>query len=132
MDYEDGAAVYEIEFYTSTHEYEYKINAKTGAVYSKEAKALSNGSGSHHGQSQNQNPNQNQAGDSFIGTEQAKAAALRHAGCSAEQVVFTKAKLDYDDGRAVYEIEFTKDGLKYELEIDAATGGVLKYEMDRD
>ena len=132
MDYEDGAAVYEIEFYTSTHEYEYKINAKTGAVYSKEAKALSNGSGSHHGQSQNQNPNQNQAGDSFIGTEQAKAAALRHAGCSAEQVVFTKAKLDYDDGRAIYEIEFTKDGLKYELEIDAATGGVLKYEMDRD
>ena len=46
--------------------------------------------------------------------------------------MFTKAKLDYDDGRAVYEIEFTKDGLKYELEIDAATGGVLKYEMDRD
>ena len=132
MDYEDGAAVYEIEFYTSTHEYEYKINAKTGAVYSKEAKALSNGSGSHHGQSQNQNPNQNQAGDSFIGTEQAKAAALRHAGCSAEQVVFTKAKLDYDDGRAIYEIEFTRDGLEYELEIDAVTGGVLKYEVDRD
>lgn len=129
MDYEDGVAVYELEFYTSTHEYEYEINAKTGAVYSKEVKALSTGSGSHHGQSHA--PNQGQTGDSFIGTEQAKAAALRHAGCSAEQVVFTKAELDYDGGMALYEIEFIKDGLEYELEIDAATGAVLKYEVDR-
>ena len=36
MDYEDGTAVYVLKFYTPTHEYQYKINARTGAVYSRE------------------------------------------------------------------------------------------------
>ena len=36
MDHEDGTAVYVLEFYTSTHEYKYRINARTGAVYSRE------------------------------------------------------------------------------------------------
>lgn len=51
MDYEGGVAVYELEFYTSTHEYEYKINAQTGAVYSRETEALADdggGSGGGH------------------------------------------------------------------------------------
>lgn len=48
MDYEDGVAVYEIEFRTSTHEYEYEINAQTGAVYSKEVEAFSVTGGDHH------------------------------------------------------------------------------------
>lgn len=39
MDYEDGTAVYILEFYTSTHEYQYKINARTGAVLSREKEA---------------------------------------------------------------------------------------------
>lgn len=48
LDYEDGVAVYEIEFRTSTHEYEYEINAQTGAVYSKEVEAFSVTGGDHH------------------------------------------------------------------------------------
>ena len=38
MVYEDGAAVYALSFYTSVKEYEYKINARTGAVLSREMK----------------------------------------------------------------------------------------------
>ena len=36
MDYEGDTAVYVLEFYTSTHGYRYKINARTGAVHSRE------------------------------------------------------------------------------------------------
>ena len=42
MDYEGGTAVYVLEFYTSTHGYLYKINARTGAVYSREVEERSN------------------------------------------------------------------------------------------
>ena len=48
MDYEDGVPVYELEFYTATHEYEYKIHAQTGAVFSRHVEAHHN-SGGHHG-----------------------------------------------------------------------------------
>ena len=42
MDYEDGTAIYVLKFYTSTHEYQYKINARTGAVYGREVGERSN------------------------------------------------------------------------------------------
>ena len=36
LDMDSGISVYDIEFYTSVNEYEYEINAETGAVRSKE------------------------------------------------------------------------------------------------
>ena len=36
MDYEGDTVVYVLEFYTATHGYLYRINARTGAVYSRE------------------------------------------------------------------------------------------------
>ena len=39
--------------------------------------------------------------------------------------------LDYDDGRAEYEVEIRAGQTEYELKIDASTGTVLEYEVDR-
>lgn len=122
MDYEDGVPVYELEFYTATHEYEYEIHAQTGAVFSKHVEVHHN-SGDHHGGTAGQT-------GADIGAEAAKNAALNHVGCAAGDVVFTKVEQDYDDGRLVYEIEFYKDGLEYEFEIDGASGAVLSFERD--
>lgn len=122
MDYEDGVPVYEVEFYTATHEYEYEIHAQTGAVFSKHCEAHHT-SGGHHGDTTGQT-------GADIGAEAAKNAALNHAGCAAGDVTFTKVEQDYDDGRLVYEIEFYKDGLEYEFEIDGASGAVLSFERD--
>ncbi|MCC8080286.1 MAG: PepSY domain-containing protein [Oscillospiraceae bacterium] len=66
-----------------------------------------------------------------ITAEEAKAAALAHAGLTADEVTFTKQKLDYDDGRSVYDIEFyTAEYAEYDYEIDAATGEVLSFDYD--
>lgn len=63
--------------------------------------------------------------------EQAKAAALAHAGVSADQATFTEAKLDRDDGVLLYELEFyTAAGAEYEYEINAVSGAVLKSESN--
>jgi len=129
MDWEDRITVYELEFCTTTHAYEYEINAATGAVYDRSVEVLASYGGhhpdSHHGE-WHHGSNCN-----CIGTDAARLAALSHAGCSAGQVVFSKEELDYDGGRAVYEIEFYKDGIEYEYEIDAATGAVLEYNWDQ-
>ena len=41
-----------------------------------------------------------------------------------------KVELDYDDGRAEYEVEFRCNGIEYEYTIDAASGTILDYEWD--
>ncbi|MBP8785248.1 MAG: PepSY domain-containing protein, partial [Synergistaceae bacterium] len=62
---------------------------------------------------------------SYIGLEAAKQIALKHAGVSANDATFTKAKLDRDDGVAEYNIRFTSNKIRYRYEIDAKTGAVL-------
>ena len=55
---------------------------------------------------------------------------MSHAGLSASAVTGFQCELDEDDGRYRYEIEFRANGMEDEYEIDAATGTVLKAEMD--
>ena len=54
-----------------------------------------------------------------------------HAGLSADKVTFIEAKLDRDDGRQVYELEFFTDTKEYEYKVDAATGNILKAESEK-
>ncbi|MDE6455865.1 MAG: PepSY domain-containing protein, partial [Dysosmobacter sp.] len=67
----------------------------------------------------------------LISEDDAKAAALSHAGVSAQDADYIRWELDRDDGVQLYEIEFTVGRVEYEYEIDAVTGAVLKAEMDR-
>ena len=67
----------------------------------------------------------------YIGIDKARAIALsRVKGANNSHV--KKIKLDYDDGRPVYEGEIRYKGWEYEFEIDAITGRVLDWEKDRD
>ena len=126
LDYDDGIEMYDIEFYTSTNEYEYEINAKTGAIIKKEVEAIKNSSSRNSSTSSNSNSNNN----SYIGVDKAKSIALNHAGVS--DVIFEKAKLDRDDGKTIYEIEFYKDNIEYGYEIDAISGKIIDYDIDND
>lgn len=70
--------------------------------------------------------------NSYISVDQAKKTALEHAGLSENQVKFSSAKLENEDGQFEYEIEFYKDLVEYEYEIDAVTGEIMKSEIDYD
>lgn len=121
MDYDDGRRQYEVEFYnrSSFTEYDYEIDAATGRIidvdYDAEYYAPSSGTG---------------GSGQYISQDEAKNIALSRAGVSASQATFKKAEFDYDDGRAVYEIEFFSGSFEYEMEIDASTGTILGYERD--
>ena len=65
-----------------------------------------------------------------ITEEQAKAAALAHAGLTEAKVTFVSVRLDYDEGQQVYEVEFYKENTEYDYEIDAMTGEIRAYDTD--
>lgn len=68
-----------------------------------------------------------------ITADQAKEYALAHAGLSSNEVTFVKCKLDWEDGRQIYEVEFYgSDYTEYDYEIDASTGNVVKYDYDAE
>ena len=79
-------------------------------------------------------PQESSAGEAKLLTEeQAKERALAHAQLSAGEVNFTKVKLDWEDGRQVYEIEFVSgDWMEYEYEIDAVSGDVLAWDREQE
>lgn len=122
LDYDDGIAEYEIDFYTSTHEYDYEINAETGDVISKDVEAFKTNKQKTSGNAGNES--------SYIGVDKAKSIAVDHAGFSVSKVTFSKAKFENDDGYMVYEVEFYKDGREYEYTIDASKGTILEYDSE--
>ena len=128
FDYEDGRMVYELEFYANGAEYEYDIDASTGAV----AKSSQEGGRPQTGSGAGSGTAQSGAGGTSadIGREAALAAALNHAGVSQDQVYGLEVKQEYDDGRLEYEIEFKTGGWEYEYTISAADGAILDYERD--
>lgn len=130
LEMEDSIAVYDIEFYTSTNEYEYEINAASGKVHDKSVESLENNAGNKEGRTDETKNKENSS--TYIGLDKAKAIAVNHAGLMASDVTFSKAKLDTDDGNTVYEIEFYKDGIEYEYEIDASSGNILEFDTELD
>ncbi len=120
LDWDDGIAVYDIEFLTADTEYDYEIDAATGAVLDKSAELL------------RPNESPGQAMDAGIDVESAKEIAAAHAGLSKEEAFFTKAELELEHGRSEYEIEFYHDRIEYEYTIDAATGAILEYKSEYD
>ena len=65
-----------------------------------------------------------------IGTEQAQAIALDHAGLSASGVTGLKAGYDREDGD--YEVDFRQGDHEYDYTIHAYSGKVLSHDKEYD
>ena len=70
-------------------------------------------------------PAQNNA-NGAVTLEEAVNIALKDAGFTAADVIFTKKAQDTDDGVQKYEIEFTNGGYEYEYDINASTGQIIE------
>ena len=69
----------------------------------------------------------------MITEDEAKTIALEKAGKTNDEVTFIQSKLDMDDGRQVYDVEFyTADYKEYDYEIDAYTGEVVSFDYDAE
>ncbi|MDE5577958.1 MAG: PepSY domain-containing protein, partial [Oscillospiraceae bacterium] len=119
-DNDDGVLKYDIEFTANNTEYEYEISASDGSILESSVEAVRAVASAPAAT----------AVSSQITLDEAKDIALKHSGFTSNQVNFTKAQLDYDDGIAEYEIEFRVNGYEYEYKINAETGKIIEYEID--
>lgn len=124
LDREDGRVCYDVEFYCGSTEYDYDIDAVTGAVLSFDHDLDCYDIHYAHDDGHRQ-----EASSADLIT-QAEAQAIAQAQAPNAQVV--KCKLDRDDGRYVYEVELRDGPTEYECDINAVTGVILKWEVDYD
>ena len=122
-----GVACYKVEFTSGEYAYAYTINAETGAVMemsSQEQNAQASGTQTETADPAAPAPAQNATGTGTV-DEAAQKIALEHAGVKAADATITKSKLDYEDGRQVYDIEWYAGGAKYDYEIATDTGEII-------
>ena len=123
---DESPAHYEVEIRSqSGEEFEYKIDAYTGAILESKREAAD---GTEVPVVQPSNP----AASDDIGHAKAKSIALNHAGVSESKAYDMEIELDDEDGTLVYEVEFKSGNMEYSYEINAATGAILKHEAELD
>ena len=122
LDADDGSIVYEIEFRAAGFEYDYEIDAVSGDIRKADRDT---------GDDDDDNPPAVST-SGYLSSDKALSIALAHAGVARADALVSECGLDYDDGRAVYEIEFKAAGFEYDYEIDAVSGKIDHSEKDRD
>lgn len=113
LDRERGRKVYDIEFYIDNMEYDYEIDAATGEILSVDRDAEYWG----------------ETSDATIGEDEAARIALEDALVDETQSM--RVRLDRDDWRLEYEVEFTTADREYEYTIDASSGRILETDVER-
>ena len=121
LEFENNRLVYDVEFYSGNVEYDYDIDAVSGAIVSSD-RDIENYS------IPVQQTTAKPAAD--IGVEKAKEIALAHAGVGSAR--FTKAKIDYENGIKVYEIEFKVGNMEYEYDINVSNGAIISSSAEID
>ena len=121
LEFENNRLVYDVEFYSGNVEYDYDIDAVSGAIVSAD-KDIEN----------YVIPAQpsTEAQATEISVEKAKQIALSHAGVGSAR--FTKAKIDYENGVKVYEIEFKVGNMEYEYDINVVNGAIVSSSAEID
>ena len=144
-----GITCYKVEFTSGDYAYSYSINAESGEVLEMssweqtvatfipdsgtQADAATSTTGTatppNAATPAQSSPNTNTS-IGAVSEAKAQEIALAHAGVKPADATITKSKLDYDDGRQVYEVEWYANGAKYDYEIDVATGEVVKSDYE--
>ncbi len=121
---ENGLSFYTVTFTSGSYTYAYRVNAVDGSILQADRNAVTQ-------EAENGTTTGSQTTTTKkITKAKAKSIALKHAGVSASKATFVKAKLDYEDGRRVYEIEFYSGNTEYDYEILASNGKIISYDKD--
>lgn len=143
QDWDDGFIKWDVDFVYGDTKYDYDISASNGAILKAERELIA------YGNMTPQPINQQAGQQAALGTgvsagagayggmtgqgidvEAAKQAAVAHAGFNVANVTFVKQKYDFDDGIAKWEIDFVVNTTKYEYEVNAANGAIVKFQVE--
>ena len=131
-----GVTCYKVEFTSGDHTYAYSISAENGEVLEasyrdKNAAPADSTQTDTPASGATTTPAQitpsTSTSTGAVDEAKAQEIALAHAGVNAADATITKSKLDYDDGRQVYELEWYANGAKYDYEVAVATGEIVNF-----
>lgn len=110
-DYDDGVMVYDIEFISNNIEYDYEIDAKTGKILEKEIE----------NKKENTNVSKN-----YLSKEKIKEIVLSKT--KAKDYYDYEIEFEFKSGKAIYEVELETKDKEYDIQLDAVSGNIIKYE----
>lgn len=111
-----GCMKYDVTIVSEEMLYNYQLNVRNGKITSKEKQSVEYGK---------EGTGEMSVQTTDIGIEKAAEIALQNVP-GADSDCITEMDVDTEHGAIVYEIEIKYDGSKHELEIDGATGEILK------
>ena len=129
LDDEDGIWVYEVDFKAGNIEYDYVVNAVTGAIIRVETEIDDDPTAAPGTPRPTAQPTQ-QPGSELLSEDEIRAIVFNHAGVNANDVREFEIELDDEDGIWVYEVEFESGRHEYSYEVNALTGEIIDYEID--
>lgn len=134
LEYEidDGKPEYDVEFRDGDWEYEYTVDAETGAIVESDKDYEPPAATAPAEKPPVAQPAPEVPAAKRLSADEAKAVALAHTGLAEGDVTRLRAEFDMDDGIAEWEIEFSCGIWEYEYEINADTGTILSWERDDD
>lgn len=122
LDYDDGVAVYDVEFVVyaddgAVKEYDYEIDATTGAIRSmdNEVERIEYTQGTIHS-------------TDYLSEQEVRGIALAKVPGATDSDI--SLHLDEDDGRLRYEGRIVYQGMEYEFEIDAYSGAIREWDAE--
>ncbi|MBQ9882618.1 MAG: PepSY domain-containing protein, partial [Synergistes sp.] len=116
-DYEHGRKVYECDILYGGRKYDIDVDALTGRIheYSSEGRHVP--------------PQPAKTPGKEISEADAKRIALSKVPGATERDI-VKFGTDYEHGRKVYECGILYGGMEYDVDVDAVTGKITKWEID--
>lgn len=120
-DNDDGRNIYEGSIYHDGVEYDFEIDATSGAIidWSSEMEDDDWNNGGNNTGSNNGN---------LISEKKARNIALGQVSGATENDI--RIHQDNDDGRSIYEGTIIYDSMEYEFEIDAASGDIIDWSSE--
>ncbi len=135
LETDDGILKYEIDFYAGDNEYNFDIDAATGAVLKAETEIMDAEDiaerdallGTTAGTA-------TRAESEGITEDQALDIALNHTGVAKSDVTSSFVNKDFDDDRGIttYDVEFHVGAQEYNYDIDMTTGDIYEFDSEMD
>lgn len=134
-DSDDGVSYYDFTIVTDNEKYEVEVDANSGKIIKMEKDDDYVGNHTNDDtNSTNQNNTSNTKGNTNTNTqatitaEQAQQKAMDRVGGG----YLVKCELDHDDGVLKYEIEIKNGNKEYDVDVDANTGEIIKFDEEYD
>ena len=136
LDRDDDTRIlkYDVDFYAVDKEFDYDIDATTGAVIKAEQELMDAEDYAEMKALKENMKTKDAAKSAELSEDGALDIALKHAGVAKSDVTRKIIRRDFDDdlGKMIFDVEFHVGAKEYNYDIDPVTGQIYEFDVDID